>query len=165
MKCLKTVMQNSLNESLSFNRLNSKQWDSDTLKDFISSFLTSKDDINLFINNYANNINEYSLEIKNTDYEGLACLDTIKSRTLNLLDCNYDKLLKILKTSISNNIQDVLVYWYHTGNGLRTIVFDMFDGKTSYINILGQDDAHAVFDVLQDFDIDNANLYLYTKNQ
>lgn len=165
MKCLKSVLKTALYESLTFNRLTSKSWDSKLLNEFISGFLTDKNDIKLFINNYTDDINEYSFEIKDSEFEGLAGIPGIKSTTLNHLDCNYDKLIKILKNTVSHSIQEVSVYWYNTGNGLRTIVFDIFDGKTSYINVFGQDDVHAVFDVLQPYGLEEANLYLYTKNQ
>ena len=60
-----------------------------------------------------------------------------------------------------NDIKDAIVYWYNTGNGLRTIIFDLWLGNKSTLIIFGKDDMYRVIDDLNSFNSKEGKQYLY----
>ena len=60
-----------------------------------------------------------------------------------------------------NDIKDAIVYWYNTGNSLRTIIFDLWLGNKSTLIIFGKDDMYRVIDDLNSFNPKEGKQYLY----
>ena len=54
-----------------------------------------------------------------------------------------------------------MVFWCNTGNGLRTIIFDLWLGNRSTLIIFGKDDMYRVIDELRSFKPEDGGQYLY----
>ena len=161
MRSLKERLQAKLVEALSVNDFDLKQWDSNDLNDVLSKILKDSNDLRLFIGNYDDKIDEYSLEFTDPDYEGIAGLENYQ-RKFDRLDADFDALIDFLNERIETpKIQEADIFWYNSGNGLRTICIDSFTGKKSFLHILGKDDLHRVLDEVKSFKPEISGAYLY----
>ena len=81
---------------------------------------------------------------------------------IQLMTQLIDKLCEdCLVEPVFNDIKDAIVYWYNTGNGLRTIIFDLWLGNKSTLIIFGKDDMYRVIDDLNSFNPKEGKQYLY----
>ena len=128
----------------------------------MSNILTDSNDIKLFLGNYHDTIDEYSIDINDSDFEGIGSISRSGNRRkFEEIDYDYDALNKALDERGFNDIKDAIVYWYNTGNGLRTIIFDLWLGNKSTLIIFGKDDMYRVIDDLNSFNPKEGKQYLY----
>jgi hypothetical protein len=162
MKNLKDTIKAKLFESLNSDKMPSKQWKSDDLNEFLSGILADSNDIKLFIGNYEDTIDEYSIDINDSEFEGIGGISGSRNRSkFEELDCDYDALNKAVEERGFDNVKESMVYWYNTGNGLRTIIFDLWLGNKSTLIIFGKDDMYRVIDELRSFKPEDGGQYLY----
>ena len=162
MKNLKDTIKAKLFESLNSDKMPSKQWKSEDLNEFLSSILTDSNDIKLFIGNYEDTIDEYSIDINDSEFEGIASIGGSRNRSkFEELDCDYDALNKAIEERGFDNVKESMVFWCNTGNGLRTIIFDLWLGNRSTLIIFGKDDMYRVIDELRSFKPEDCGQYLY----
>lgn len=162
MKNLKDTIKAKLFESLNSDKLPSKKWKSEDLNEFLSNILTDSNDIKLFIGNYDDTIDEYSIDINDSDFEGIGSISGSRNRSkFEELECDYDALNKALDERGFNDTKEAMVYWYNTGNGLRTIIFDLWFDNRSTLIIFGKDDMYRVIDDLHSFNPQEGRQYLY----
>ena len=162
MKNLKDVLKSKLFESLNSDNLPSKKWKPEDLNEFLSNILTDSNDIKLFLGNYHDTIDEYSIDINDSDFEGIGSISRSGNRRkFEEIDYDYDALNKALDERGFNDIKDAIVYWYNTGNVLRTIIFDLWLGNKSTLIIFGKDDMYRVIDDLNSFNPKEGKQYLY----
>lgn len=154
MKNFKDFIYNVLESHTSYDDLKSIKYDTAYIKKFLSSFLIDTNDIDVFIRSgidYKNHIDVYALTIDDKKFEGLGGL---KSDYFEELKVDWDDLFNTLKKYNFSNIHDANAFWVNSGNGLRTIVIDIFDGKRSILNIIGGDDLTRVISELKKFKFD-----------
>lgn len=97
MKNLKDVLKSKLFESLNSDNLPSKKQKSEDLNEFLSNILTDSNDIKLFLGNYHDTIDEYSIDINDSDFEGISSISRSGNRrNLKRLTVTMMLLIKLL---------------------------------------------------------------------
>ncbi len=119
-------------------------WDIENLERVLSFFFNDANDVDLFLSNYTNKVEEYVLSFEYEDFKGLqSTSDGRKFKEVDYAIEDFEELFGSLDYS-----DDVNIYWYDGGNGIRTIIFESFIDGSLYYNILGDKDLKSVLEAL-----------------
>lgn len=143
MKNLKDILLESLmlNESIKESDFTEDVWEKEDLVAFLRAILEDENDIDILAASFKDKVKEFSLCIKDSNYEGLVDRDIFKD-----LDVDYDAIKKF---KIDEDFgDDIYFYWYAGGNGLQTIIIDSFDGDVCRLNVIGDQELYRVVDAL-----------------
>lgn len=119
-------------------------WDIDNLEHVLSFFFNDIHDVDLFLSNYTNKVEEFVLSFEYDDFEGLK--NTPDGRKFKEVDYEIEDFEELFGSL--NYGDDENIYWYDGGNGIRTIIFESFIDGSLYYNILGDKDLKSVLEVL-----------------
>lgn len=119
-------------------------WDIKNLEHVLSFFFNDINDVDLFLSNYTNKIEEYVLSFEYENFDGLKnTKDGRKFKDVDFEAEDFEELFGSLDYGDTQNI-----YWYDGGNGIRTIIFEAFIDGSLYYNILGDKDLKSVLEAL-----------------
>lgn len=119
-------------------------WDIENLERVLSFFFNDTNDVDLFLSNYTNKVEEYVLSFEYEDFRGLK--NTPDGRKFKEVDYELEDFEELFGSL--NFGDDENIYWYDGGNGIRTIIFEAFIDGSLYYNILGDKDLKSVLEAL-----------------
>ena len=122
------------------------------LKSFFESIGIPSEDVDIFIEEYGKNVNEYAFAIEDGSFEGLGI-----SKKFEYTDVDWKALDRTFTTK-QQVPRDFNIYWVKGGNGLRTYVFERFEDVMGYYNVFGEGDLRTVLDAFNGMNLKENNL-------